>query len=89
MGVIPNHLLMSFTSRGSPHTRGVDPTPIGLGALKDLESKIANVHGKRNYRVMLISGSGFTDELMERADVPGVILIGPDALFGRADLPPL
>ncbi len=63
--------------------------PIGLGALKDLESKIANVHGKRNYRVMLISGSGFTDELMERADVPGVILIGPDALFGRADLPPL
>ncbi len=64
-------------------------TPIGLGALKDLESKIANVHGKRNYRVMLISGSGFTDELMEKSDVPGVILIGPDALFGRTALPPL
>jgi len=64
-------------------------TPVGLGALKDLESKIASVHGKRNYRIMLISGSGFTDELMEMSDVSGVILIGPDAMFGRASLPPL
>ena len=64
-------------------------SPVGVGALEELERKVRNVHGKRNYRIMLISGSGFSDDLKEMSGRPDLMLVDLDVLFGRREPPPL
>ena len=59
----------------------------GLSTLHDLEERMKSVN--RNGRPMIISRSGFTDELLEYAEDHNILLIGMDEIVGRNEFPQL
>ena len=59
----------------------------GLSTLHDLEERMKSVN--RNGRPMIISRSGFTDELLEYAEDHNILLVGMDGIVGRKGFPPL
>ncbi len=63
---------------------------VGFETLNDLDRKLNFVHGKRNYRRVLISASGFQQDLYDHAELAkDLILIDCDCLFGERQMPPL
>ena len=64
--------------------------PVGFETLNDLDRKLNFVHGKKNYRRVLISASGFQQELYGYAEgAIDLMLIDSDCLFGDKQMPPL
>ena len=63
--------------------------PVGFEALNELESAVGCLKMKRHTRKMLISPSGFTDELREHAEANGILLVDMDIIMGRRPFPQL
>lgn len=60
----------------------------GFSDLNSLSEKVKAIKGNvDNYRLMLISASGFEEDLEDHAKEAKVILIGMDELLGRAPVP--
>lgn len=62
---------------------------MGMSDLRTLESRVENLHGRFNPRLILFSASGFDEDLTEHAADIGVLLIDTDILFGDRPAPPL
>ncbi|MDO5862627.1 MAG: ATP-binding protein [Thermoplasmata archaeon] len=62
---------------------------MGMSDLRTLESRVENLHGRFNPRLILFSASGFDEDLTEYAADSGMLLIDADVLFGDKPVPPL
>ncbi len=62
-------------------------SPMGMGALDQLMSRVRGLKGGFNERYALFSASGFTEELQEYAENNGVLLFGIDELLYKRKLP--
>lgn len=60
---------------------------VGFHVYNTLESRVERFKRGTNWRLMLMSWTGFEDELSEFAVPAGVMLIGPDELTGEAPSP--
>lgn len=60
---------------------------VGFREYNILDSRVDRFRRDSNERLMLMSVSGFDDDLIDFAGQAGVLLAGPDELFGRRDLP--
>lgn len=60
---------------------------VGFHEYNVLDSRVDRFRKTSNDRLMLISVSGFEDELMEFAEDAGVLLVGPEELFGHRGMP--
>ena len=63
--------------------------PTGFDALNELESAVGCIGKKRYVRKMIISPSGFTEELTRYSEENGILLVGLDMIMGRKPMPPL
>ena len=63
--------------------------PMGFGALNRLRGRIGKRCDGRNLRIMLMSVSGFDDDLRDYAEEQGIILIDLDVLVGNSPAPRL
>lgn len=63
--------------------------PIGLGALKELDDATSHFKTKHYLRKMVISPSGFTEDLEEYAIGNNILLVNADMLLGRSPMPRL
>lgn len=59
----------------------------GMHELNELDRKLTHVHGKKNYRRMLISTGGFDPKLADMAETENIMLIDIDCIFGHKALP--
>ncbi|MDO5862459.1 MAG: DUF234 domain-containing protein [Thermoplasmata archaeon] len=63
-------------------------SPVGFSEYNDLVRR-SRRFDKYNIRLMMISASGFDAKMAEFARDEGVMLVGPDEIFGRAPMPEL
>ncbi len=63
--------------------------PVGFEALNELDSSIGCLKTKRYTRRMIISPSGFTQDLIDYSEENGILLVGLDMLLGKEPLPDL
>ena len=63
--------------------------PAGINDLRKLENAISHFRTKRHPREMLISPSGFTEDLKEYAIDNNILLVNADMLLGRSPMPQL
>lgn len=63
--------------------------PAEAGALRRLERRVRDLKGAYNWRLALVSGSGFDTETTELAQQIGALLVGPGELTGRSPPPDL
>ncbi len=61
--------------------------PVGFEALNELDSSIESLGSKRYVRRMIISPSGFTDDLVDHAAENGILLVGLDMIIGKEPMP--
>ena len=62
--------------------------PVGYGVLNDLDESVALIRNRRNHRRMLISRSGFEEDLRNDSD-PNLILVDLKTLLGGGPAPEL
>lgn len=60
---------------------------VGFTQYNDLERRAARFSDNFNMRLMIISESGFEGEFREFAESTGVMLIGPEELYGHRQFP--
>ena len=63
--------------------------PVGFEALNELDSSIGCLKSKRYTRRMIISPSGFTEELMDYSKENNILLVGLDMILGKEPMPEL
>ena len=63
--------------------------PMGIGVLMTLIGRVEALNLSSNPRYALFSLSGFEEEVVEYAEMNGVMLFGIDELMGRKDVPEL
>ncbi len=61
--------------------------PAGFAVLNTLDSRTEPFKDRSNWRLMIMSWSGFEEDLEEFAEDAGVLLVGPDRLTGKVAPP--